>query len=1030
MNKLKLVLSALFLFAPLAIMAQKSQWLVESEAKDYSVLFKKDTVEMIAPKGITLWWKQKMNGNVCIEYDACVIDRGQKGDRLSDLNCFWMASDPLHPNNLFKRAKWRNGIFDRCYSLQTYYLGYGGNYNKTTRFRRYNGNYENFITSGSKPALLQEYTDEKHLLEANKWYHIRITNNGNRISYEINGDLIVDYCDPHPLTSGWFGFRSTLSHTMITYFKITKLYNADHVSSIPLHWIGKIPSEDMPVSFGIPFPKGRIKNGANISLVDKSNRIVATDFWPMAYWPDGSIKWAGMAAVVPKTNDSLSIEIGIKKNIEVKSALKIEQKDGHIIVNTGVISAYISQRGHCLFDSLLYQHKKIADEVKLICETDSEYQSEITNMIVEEQGKVKCVIKINGEHSNGNRKWLPFIVRLYFYAGSEQIRMVHTIIYDGNQNNDIIKGLGIRFCVPFREALYNRNISFSAGKDSIWSEPVQPLIGRRILRPGLYEKQLSGQRIPEYNTFNKKERDLLDHWAAWGSYRLSQLNPDAFSLRKRSTCSNPWIGTFIGKRSLGFAYVGDVSGGLGVTLKDFWQSYPTSLQIDSARTSKALMTVWLWSPEAGAMDLRHYDNVAHGLEESYEDIQEGMSTPYGIGRTSTLILSPKKEICSTAQLICTPQYLHDCHAFGIWSLPDRSTKDRKLIEDQLNAFIDYYKKAIDDFHWYGFWNYGDVMHTYDQARHVWLYDVGGYAWDNTELASNMWLWYSFLRTGRADIWKMAEAMTRHTGEVDVYHIGSMAGLGSRHNVSHWGCGAKEARISQAAWNRFYYYLTTDERCGDLMAAEKDADQLLYEIDPMRLAQPRSIYPCTAPARLRIGPDWLAYAGNWMTEWERTRNNTYRDKIITGMKSIAALPHGLFTGPKVLGYDPKSGVISYEGDPNIQNTNHLMTIMGGFEVMNEMLEMIDVPEWNKAWLDHATRYTKMMHQLQGSHFLIPKLTAYAAFQRSDTVLEKQAWKEFLPNGIKHVIYQPISTNDVSTWALNAIYLEEVTSRLTY
>ena len=64
---------------------------------------------------------------------------------------------------------------------------------------------------------------------------------------------------------------------------------------------------------------------------------------------------------------------------------------------------------------------------------------------------------------------------------------------------------------------------------------------------------------------------------------------------------------------------------------------------------------------------------------------------------------------------------------------------------------------------------------------------------------------------------------------DSYHIGPNAGLGSRHNVSQWGCGAKEARISQAAWNRFYYYLTTDERCGDLMTEVKDADHKLYEL---------------------------------------------------------------------------------------------------------------------------------------------------------------------------------------------------------
>ena len=148
--------------------------------------------------------------------------------------------------------------------------------------------------------------------------------------------------------------------------------------------------------------------------------------------------------------------------------------------------------------------------------------------------------------------------------------------------------------------------------------------------------------------------------------------------------------------------------------------------------------------------------------------------------------------------------------FGIWSLPDRSNPQRSKVEDRLNAYIDLYQNAIAQHKWYGFWNYGDLMHAYDPIRHSWRYDVGGFAWDNTELASNMWLWYNFLRTGRQDIWKMAEAITRHTAEVDVYHIGPNAGLGSRHNVSHWGCGAKEARISQAAWNRFYYYLTTDE----------------------------------------------------------------------------------------------------------------------------------------------------------------------------------------------------------------------------
>ncbi len=105
-----------------------------------------------------------MSGRVTIEYDACVVVE-KEGDRLSDLNCFWMASDPKHPDNIWKREKWRSGIFLNCYSLQLYYMGYGGNYNSTTRFRRYDGNEAGITDPKVRPAILKEYTDTEHLLK-------------------------------------------------------------------------------------------------------------------------------------------------------------------------------------------------------------------------------------------------------------------------------------------------------------------------------------------------------------------------------------------------------------------------------------------------------------------------------------------------------------------------------------------------------------------------------------------------------------------------------------------------------------------------------------------------------------------------------------------------------------------------------------------------------------------------------------------------------------------------------------------------
>ena len=771
----------------------------------------------------------------------------------------------------------------------------------------------------------------------------------------------------------------------------------------------------------------------------------------------------------------------------------------------------------CIRDSLLYKGTKVGEKARLICNTQNEpiqentsqisfthYIGEIKSVTIERLGSVRALVKLEGIHRNrnkkidtnhsegegnyannsdmnkrNNREWLPFVVRLYFYGGSEQIKMVHSFIYDGDQKKDFIRSLGIRFDVPMREALYNRHIAFSCADGGVWSEPVQPLVGRRILTlnktdnkknsnekkdaqqmptddPSLQQQQMEGKRIPPYESFDEKNRSLLDNWASWNDYRLSQLTADAFSIRKRANNDNPWIGTFSGTRSDGYIFVGDITGGLGLCMHDFWQSYPSSIEISDARTPVATLTAWLWSPESEPMDLRHYDRIAHDLNASYEDVQEGMSTPYGIARTTTLTLIPQsgyagkkafadyaKQFSSPSLLMPTPNYLHARQAFGIWSLPDRTTPFRTRVEDRLDAYIDFYQKAIEQNKWYGFWNYGDVMHAYDPVRHTWRYDVGGFAWDNTELASNMWLWYNFLRTGRIDIWRMAEAMTRHTGEVDVYHIGPNAGLGSRHNVSHWGCGAKEARISQAAWNRFYYYLTTDERCGDLMTEVKDADHKLYDLDPMRLAQPRSEYPCTAPARLRIGPDWLAYAGNWMTEWERTGNTAYRDKIIAGMKSIAVLPNRLFTGPKALGFDPSTGIITTECDPKLETTNHLMTIMGGFEIANEMMRMIDIPEWKDAWLDHAARYKKKAWELSHSRFRVSRLMAYAAYHLRNTQMAEEAWKDLFTR-LEHTPAPPfrittilppevpspldectsISTNDAALWSLDAIYMQEV------
>lgn len=196
-------------------------WTVEAQTNTIKHL--SDTIEIEAEKGFTLWRNEKYRGNIEISFSACVLFVDPAKDRLSDLNCFWMAQDPLFPDNIFKRANWRNGVFGKYYSLNMYYLGYGGNNNTTTRFRKYNGEFDKFEKEKTRPDIITEYTDGDNLLKPNHWYKISIKCQNGHIQYIIDGKTIVDYTDSHPYTSGWFGFRTTQSRVRFTNFNVRML---------------------------------------------------------------------------------------------------------------------------------------------------------------------------------------------------------------------------------------------------------------------------------------------------------------------------------------------------------------------------------------------------------------------------------------------------------------------------------------------------------------------------------------------------------------------------------------------------------------------------------------------------------------------------------------------------------------------------------------------------------------------------------------------------------------------------------------
>ncbi len=199
------------------------QWLEEAEKPARIQYLAKDTaLDIVAPKGLTLWFKDPFQGNVTFRYQMRAVSGPDSLDRCSDLNCFWMASDPLHPNSIFARKDFRGGVFGKSYSLVLYYMGFGGNNNTTTRFRKYDGDYDAFIQGRQRPSILKEYTDSEHLIKPNHWYSVVIIVHDGLVEYWVDDELLVHYQDAIPLTKGWFGFRTTQNHLQIRHFTVER----------------------------------------------------------------------------------------------------------------------------------------------------------------------------------------------------------------------------------------------------------------------------------------------------------------------------------------------------------------------------------------------------------------------------------------------------------------------------------------------------------------------------------------------------------------------------------------------------------------------------------------------------------------------------------------------------------------------------------------------------------------------------------------------------------------------------------------
>ncbi len=814
--------------------------------------------------------------------------------------------------------------------------------------------------------------------------------------------------------------------------------------------------------FGGYWPKGTVREDF-FSLVNEAGRPVRMQSEITARWPDGSVKWSRHTARADQLGPGGELTPGgteqtrgmtVRKD---QAGWRIEGSEISLTVpgEGRILAADCRRDGVTAFEAvypvLMLSHVSEQGENRTVRTCSLPF--EIRKREAEADGPLEAVFRFEGVHLEDGIEKMPFLIRMTVRDDGE-ILFDHTFFYQGNPEEDRLAGWGLRFETGFSGCSYQRHIRMLTDGAVYHDHPTQLFYWKKHLDPALLAAQNRGETVGRTEELDAVAEDL----PRWDHFSLCQDSADHFCIRKKAWEGGCWLDGVHGNRAPGSMALSDPNRTISFHLRECREKHPAGLEVRNLSGDRTECTVWFYSPQAEAFDFRHYDRRTYPMG-NYEGFEYMRPDPNGIAVSCRAAVYPENTYCPDeafrersditrrpAVYLASPEYYHEHRAFGYWSLPQERTEVERWIEKQLEAAFDFYEAEAEARSWYGLFNYGDFMHTYEACRHMWRWDVGGYAWDNTELAPTYWLWLQFLRTGSERVFRAAEALSRHAADVDMYHFGPMKGLGSRHNVRHWGCPCKEPRISMAGHHRPLFYLTGDRRIGDCMADSTAAADSL-RATPWFCREDGSV-------RLRSGPDWAALVSDWMTAYERTLDPVWRQKTENGIADLRRAPLGLTSGPE-FGFDADTGRLHYEGEGKNQGM-HLQACMGETEIWLETAEMLDNTELAEMTArngmyffltpeERTKRSGGLLHDRQfGSPVYSAEMQTWAARQQGDAVMARAVWRNLLsllyrpehPDGFRTQVYgirsdgTPlaeipwITTNFTAQWCLKAIVTAEL------
>ncbi len=564
---------------------------------------------------------------------------------------------------------------------------------------------------------------------------------------------------------------------------------------------GAARSQDL-LSGGVPVARGELTEGGWFRMTADNGREYVVYGDPLAWWPDHSVKWLHVCGGV-------DLEGGVRNEFCLEPADAVPNDS--LMVNTD--GRFVNVRGGVLevtveasVLTMLSASFAAGDKAALLRppglsthlviigpdgadrrQTSFELEpAQVPQVIVDTPNRV--VVRLTGRYYvPGGREVGQLRLFIEIFRGRPEIRLEPVFIYTGIPNEDLID----TFTFTVHSAVDAVNGEYVFGNEQ----------GR-----GFHDE------VQRYK-----------YGPRWPLARQLQLGSSFYRTEKRTCREAGWVKALEGSRAQGWCGLSGQDGAVTAAMRYFWEEYPHSLEIDA---DAGTLSFGLRPEAAEPLDLRRYSPTLYGEGESDEAMYESGRGPFrlrthgatGIAKAHELaVIFHRQEehdqveralsFLYPCRLQTTPEHFAATKVIGVVAPANPPTHAKA--EEVIAQVADFMMAEREVRGWYGLMDFGDMLMSFYSERDRWAFDEGGYAWINTEHVPDYGLWLSALRSARGDWLEGAIAMSRHNRDVDTYHEGGLKGLGTRHNVNHWGCGDKEWRISMPLSLRLHYFVTGD-----------------------------------------------------------------------------------------------------------------------------------------------------------------------------------------------------------------------------